>query len=118
MPPRGMETCSISRLSLMSEDSSALTLCCFLWARPGLTAEMARYEDAVIALLIDHDAEILQRVANDGAAGQPDEVQLYRFPDQRALDSFLADPRRQDLTGERNRVIERTELFPVRSLAI
>ncbi|MGV2983639.1 DUF1330 domain-containing protein [Microbacterium sp. AGC85] len=100
----------------MPENSSALMLCCLLWAHPGRAAQMARYEDAVIALLMDHGAEIMQRVASDGADGQPDEVQLYRFPDQRALDDFLADPRRQELASERERVIERTELFPVHSI--
>lgn len=57
--------------------------------------------------------EILQRVASDGADGHPHEVQLYRFPDQGALQGFLDDPRRQKLSPERDRVIERTELFPV-----
>ena len=75
----------------MPENSSALVLCCLLWARKGRAAEMARYEDAVIALLIHHEAEILQRVTSDGTEGHPDEVQLYRFPNQRALHNFLVD---------------------------
>ncbi|WP_460795350.1 class I SAM-dependent methyltransferase [Microbacterium sp. GXF0217] len=90
-----------------------LTLCCLLWARPGLAAEMNAYEDAVIALLGDHDTTLVQRAFGDGTAEHPDEVQIYSFPDQDALDGFLADPRRSDLTDERDRVIARTELFPV-----
>jgi hypothetical protein len=34
-------------------------------------------------------------------------------PDQTALDAYLVDPRRTALTEERDRVIARTELFPV-----
>lgn len=77
---------------------------------------MARYEDTVIALLVDHDAEIIQRVAGDGSDGHPNEVQIYRFPNQSALDGFLADPRREELSAERERVIARPELFPVHAL--
>ena len=45
--------------------------------------------------------------------GRPHEVQLYRFAGQRELDGYLADPRRTALTAERDRVVARTELFPV-----
>lgn len=94
-------------------DSRSLTLCCLLWARPGLVAEMSAYEDAVISLLADHGAEILHRAFGDGNDQHPHEVQLYTFPSQASLDAFLADPRRLELADERDRVIARTELFPV-----
>jgi SAM-dependent methyltransferase len=93
--------------------TSPLTLCCLLWARSGLVADLAAYEDAVIALLADHDGALVQRAYGEGTAEHPDEVQIYSFPDQTALDGFLADPRRIALTDERDRVIARTELFPV-----
>ena len=41
------------------------------------------------------------------------EVQLYRVPNQALLDAYLADPRRLELTAERERVVARTELFRV-----
>lgn len=94
-------------------DSTALTFCCLLWARPGFESDMARYETAVIALLTGHRAELVQRVASNGADGHPHEVQLYRFPSRGALDGFLGDPRREAMSAERDRVVERTELFPV-----
>lgn len=67
----------------------------------------------VISLLVAHEAEIIQRVVSDGSDGHAHEVQLYRFPSESALDGFLADPRRQDLSAERDRVIALTQLFPV-----
>ncbi|WP_243225716.1 bifunctional 2-polyprenyl-6-hydroxyphenol methylase/3-demethylubiquinol 3-O-methyltransferase UbiG [Microbacterium sp. CIAB417] len=74
---------------------------------------MKTYEDAVIGLLGSHGAELVQRAFGDGGSDSPHEVQIYTFPDQDALDAFLADPRRQELADERDRVIARTELFPV-----
>ncbi|MFB7250793.1 class I SAM-dependent methyltransferase [Microbacterium sp. NPDC056234] len=102
--------------------STPVTLCCLLWARPGLTSALNAYEDAVIGLLSDHGAKIVQRAFGAGSAEHPHEVQLYSFPDQAALDGFLTDPRRLELADERDRVVARTELFPVtvpaRSLAM
>ncbi|MBS4103045.1 hypothetical protein [Tsukamurella paurometabola] len=91
----------------------ALQLCCLLWARPGLESALTEYEDAVLALLPEHGGIVVQRAIGAGGDGQPNEVQLYRFPDRSALDGYLSDPRRLALTGERDRVIARTELFPV-----
>jgi hypothetical protein len=105
---------------MMANASPEITLCCLLWARPGLSDELTAYEDAVLALVADHGAVVLQRVMStpisDGADDRPDEVQTFWFPNQNALDGFLADPRRQERADERDRVIARTELFPVRVL--
>ncbi len=53
------------------------------------------------------------RAIGDGAQGRPLETQVYRIPSQAALDAYLADPRRTANAAERDRVIARTELFPV-----
>jgi len=90
-----------------------LTLCCLLWAVPGREAAMTRYEDTVLELVADHGARVLHRVVGDGADGHPHEVQVYRFPDRAAMDAYVADPRRARLAAERERVVARTELFPV-----
>lgn len=74
---------------------------------------MTAYEDEVLALVTNHGAQVLQRVVGEGASGNPHEVQVYAFPDQAALDAYLADPRRLALAGTRDRVVARTELFPV-----
>lgn len=97
----------------MASDKGELLLCCLLWARDGEAAGLTAYEDDVLALIPDHDGEVLQRARSDGADGHPHEVQVYRFASQAALDSYIADPRRAARLGERDRVIERTELFPV-----
>ena len=91
-----------------------LLLCCFLWAHPGQEAALTSYEDRVLAFVPEHGGLVLQRAISDGSAGRPIEVQLYRFTNQQDLDSYLGDPRRLALTEERDRVIARTELFPVR----
>lgn len=93
-----------------------IRLCCLLWAQPGQEAGLTAYEDKVLALVPEHGGAVLQRAASDGAAGRPHEVQLYRFTGQAELDGYLADPRRTALTAERDRVVARTELFPVELL--
>lgn len=98
-----------------------ITLCCLLWAHAGLEDALTAYEDRVLALIGEHRAVVVERVVNDtsigsGSDSNPTEVQVYRFPDQASLDGYLADPRRAALAAERERVIRRTELFPVRRL--
>lgn len=98
----------------MPDDALApVTLCCFLWARPGQADALERYEDAVLALVPEHRGEVLRRVRSQGQDGQPHEVQMFRFRDGAALEAFLSDPRRLALSDERDRTVRRTELFPV-----
>ncbi|UOE44106.1 hypothetical protein [Agromyces larvae] len=93
--------------------SDDLVLCCLLWAHPGEEAALVSYEDAVLALVPDHGGEVVERVRGDGSSGHPLEVQVFRFPNQAAVDAYLADPRRTALSAERDRTVARTELFPV-----
>lgn len=88
-------------------------LCCFLWARPDQEIGLAEYEDQVLSFVAEHGGDVLQRARTGGSDGRPHEIQLFYFPDQAALDAYLNDPRRLALTGERDRVVARTELFPV-----
>jgi hypothetical protein len=98
-------------------DPDPLVLCCFLWATPGEEAGLQGYEDAVLALLGEHRGVILQRVRSTGEAAGPREVQLFRFEDRDGLDGYLDDPRRLAMADVRDRVIARTELFPVTVLS-
>jgi len=91
-----------------------LLLCCLLWAVPGQEDGLSAYEDAVLALVPDHDGEVVQRLRGPGGADGPDEVQVFRFGTQAGLDSYLTDPRRTARAADRDRVVARTELFPVR----
>jgi hypothetical protein len=90
-----------------------LLLCCLLWAAPGLADDLAAYEDAVLALVPEHDGEVVQRLRGPGGTEGPDEVQVFRFGTQAGLDAYLTDPRRTALAAERDRVVGRTDLFPV-----
>ncbi|WP_395244104.1 hypothetical protein ACGGZK_18580 [Agromyces sp. MMS24-K17] len=94
--------------------TAGFTLCCLLWAHPGLEDDLVAYEDAVLALMPPYGIEVLERVRSDAGPEHPTEVQLYRVPNQAALDAYLADPRRLALTPERDRAVSRTDLFEVR----
>lgn len=87
-------------------------LCCLLWARPGRRAELHAYEDKVLALVADHGGTVRQRAIGSDP-DQPDEVQIITIDDRAALDRFMGDPRRAELSAERDDAIARTELFEV-----
>jgi len=95
-------------------DDVGIRLCCLLWAVDGATSDLRAYEDAVLRLVAEHRGEVVTREVGDGRDGSPHEVQVFVFADQEALDGYLDDPRRTALAAERDRVVARTELFPVR----
>jgi hypothetical protein len=99
---------------LVTEDAS-FTLCCLLWAHPGLEDDLVAYEDRVLGLLPDYGIDVTERLRSNRGPEHPVEIQLYRVPNQALLDAYLADPRRVGLTAERDRVVARTELFRVPS---
>ncbi len=100
----------------MAIGGEEVLLCCFLWARAGQETGLTDYESRVLALVPAGGGEVVQRVVSDGSDGRPHEVQVFRFPTQDALDSYLEDPRRSALADEREKVIARTDSFPVRFL--
>jgi uncharacterized protein (DUF1330 family) len=91
----------------------SLTLCVLLWARAGAEDGLISYEDQVLGIVGDHGGQLLQRARSSGAGSQPLEIQLLEFPSRRALDAFMADPRRQALAGERDKAISQTEVIEV-----
>lgn len=93
--------------------ADAVELCCLLWAREGERAGLSEYEDRVLALIGEHRGEVVRRAISTEPGDGPDEVQLFRFADDTALQAYLGDPRRLALAEERDRVIARTDLFPV-----
>ncbi|UYM06364.1 hypothetical protein [Solicola gregarius] len=98
----------------MASEDDEVQLCCLLWANDREAVGLTEYEDRVLALVPEHGGQVVQRALSDGRDGQPHEVQLFRFASQQMLDSYLADPRRASLAAERDRVIKRTEVFPIR----
>ena len=66
----------------------SVNLCVLLWATADGHADLVAYEDAVLALLPDHGAQVLQRVRTHGQpTDQPYEVHLLEFPSEAALDA-------------------------------
>lgn len=98
---------------MADHEREPLLLCCLLWAHEGQSAGLSAYEERVLALVPEHGGTVLQRAISDGAHGRPNEVQLYRFESGAALDGYVSDPRRLALAEERDRVVARTEVFPV-----
>jgi hypothetical protein len=88
----------------------AITFGVLLWARPGLGADLTAYEDEVLALLAEHDGRLLARIRSSDLDA-PTETQVITFADEAGYDGYLSDPRRTLLAGERDRVIERTQLY-------
>lgn len=80
---------------------------------PPACRQNVAYEDRVLAMLPDYGIEVIERVRSDRGPEHPVEIQLYGVPSQAKLDAYLADPRRLELTAERDRIVARTELFPV-----
>jgi len=95
------------------DEIRAATSCVLLWSRPGMESALAEYEDAVLALVGEHGAEVLQRMRGDGPGGNPLEVQLYKWPSADDLEAYRADPRRTAMAAQRDRAIARTDIFPV-----
>lgn len=71
------------------------------------------YENAVLALVDEHDGTVLHRARTDGCDGRPLEIQLFEWASQEAMDGYMADPRRTALSAERERAVARTEIVPV-----
>jgi aminoglycoside 6'-N-acetyltransferase len=88
-------------------------LCVLLWALPGAEQLLVDYEDAVLALLTEHDGQLVQRVRRSEPGDGPDEVQLIRFGSETAYAGFMADPERLALAPQRELAVARTEVFPV-----
>jgi len=95
----------------------SLTLCVLLWARPGAADALAAYEDQVLDLVPRYGGQVLHRARSSGAGGQPVEIQFLEFPSAQALDEYMADERRASLAGVRDRVIAKTQVINVETVA-
>lgn len=92
--------------------SDALTLCVLLWAVDGRAAELAEYEDNVLALIAEHGGEVINRFQNVNEDG-PSEVHVLEFPSEPDLDAYMNDDRRLELAADRDRWVARSEVFRV-----
>ncbi|MFC8733850.1 hypothetical protein ACFT5B_15470 [Luteimicrobium sp. NPDC057192] len=99
-----------------------VTLCVLLWETEGNGDLLVEYEDAVLALVPEHGGEVHERVRRTAAPDEPRgqdplEVQVIGLPDDAALASYLADPRRVALADVRDRAVARTEIVRVDRVA-
>lgn len=95
--------------------SVSLTMYVFLWPRPGMDEALSAYEDAVLALVPEHNGEVLRRDRTDGTGGRPLEIQLFEWASWEAMDGYMVDPRRTALAAERDAAVGRTEIVPVQT---
>lgn len=85
----------------------------FLWPHPGMDHALIAYEDAVLALVDQHEGRVVHRARTDGADGRPLEIQLFEWASREAMDGYMADPRRVALAADRENAIARTDVVPV-----
>jgi len=96
-----------------------VTLCVLLWCADGQEGRLSTYEDQVLALIPDYGGAVVTRVRRTaGQSDQPYEVQVIELPDRRAMDAYLADPRRTELASVRDAVVVRTEIIPVHPVSV
>ena len=97
-----------------------LTLCVLIWAVPGREAELAAYEDAVLAIIRDHGGSVLQRLRGvpgiDGG-DDPTEVHVLQFASQAAFDAYLSDEGRAALAPQRDACVARTQAIRVQPVS-
>ena len=90
-----------------------ITTSVLLWAVAGREDDL-RYEDEALALLVDHGGRVLTRVGADDAGDDgPTEIQIIQFDSQAGLDSYMTDPRRQEMAGRRYQCVARMEMQDV-----
>ena len=91
-----------------------VTLCILLWPKPGREDALVAYEDRVLAIMADHEGEVLQRIrCTQRGEGDPFEIHVLRFASEESFEGYLRDPRRTALAPERDLVIERAQVLPV-----
>lgn len=88
-----------------------MTLCVLLTAHAGREDALSRYEDAVLGLLLNHEARVISRLR--AVDGPLTEVQILEFASEEALASFMADPRRLALAANREAAIAQTTVLRV-----
>ena len=86
-----------------------------LWIRSGLEAEFEAYEHKVSRLMARYGGAIERAIRTSGASSdgsdEPFEVHLLSFPTRALYDAYRDDPERRSLSGEREGIIIKTDVF-------
>src|SRR5262245_5292238 len=86
-----------------------------LWIHRGLEAEFEAYERKVSRLMARYGGVIERAIRTSGASNdgsdEPFEVHLLSFPTRERYDAYRDDPERRSRSGERGRIIIKTDVF-------
>jgi len=86
-----------------------------LWVRSGLEAEFEGYERNVSRIMARYDGVIERAIRVSRTSGdvsdEPFEVHVLKFPSRDLYDAFRDDAERRSLSGERARIITKTDVL-------
>ncbi len=85
-----------------------------IFGRTGRRGEFRGYETKALNLFRKHGGEIVIAYAPaiDGSQAEPpDEIQILKIADRSGFESFLNDPERIKMSGERDAVIRKIEVY-------
>jgi len=85
-----------------------------LFGRTGKRGEFRDYEAEALDIFRRHGGEILVAYAptfEENQVDRPDEIQILKIASRSDFEKFLHDPDRIKMSGERNEVIKRTEVY-------
>ena len=97
------------------DQSDSVTVAFVGYAGAAATHRVRSYEDDMLALLPTHGARVIYRGhrAQGQDASLPIEVHVLWFPERQALDSFLHDPRRAEISRRHGEVFDSTVVVQV-----
>ena len=98
----------------------ALIVIAYLTVRAGKRLEFEEFERQALSLVRQHGGELLhalEPIATSPSTDPPDEVHILRFPSQRALHDYRADPALLSLAALRTEAIADTKLLIATPLA-
>src|SRR4051812_25809702 len=85
-----------------------------LFGRTGIRGEFKEYETKALALFRKYGGEVVVAYAptlDENQVEIPDEIQILKIPGRTELENFLQDPERLNMSGERDKVIRKTEVY-------
>ena len=94
--------------------SEELIVIAYLTIRQGKRPQFDEFERQALLIVRKHGGELLHALKPIAAlppADLPDEVHILRFPSQKALDDYRADPELRLLAGLRAEAISATHLL-------
>lgn len=86
-----------------------------LYGKKRIRGEFRAYEKKALDIFRRHGGEVVAAYVPEpdkGQADYPDEIQILRIADRNAFEEFMKDPERLALSGERDAVIRKTEVYP------